>query len=218
MTSRRPSRMPRITRTTSIAMATLLLLLLGACAQTFFNMTSTLGGANPGTRSNIDVMFINNTPYRALFTFGTYDPQNLNQDSRVAFAPRFDQFTAAANAADRLEGNTSSDVFTFACGRAMSIGGRQLIRLLIDEELTANLDEAALTTGIIFSADPLDSDGADQPTAGTGPETVTLQGAEYQCDSLLVYTFSLDTARAECLAEPPIPDNCFITELDVLLP
>jgi hypothetical protein len=200
-----------------------MLLLLGACA-TYYNMTTTLGGSMPGQRSGINVMFINNTPYRAIFTFGTYDAQNIpsiDPDDNLAFTPQFDQFFASDDASERLEGNTSSAVFTFTCGRALSVGGHQIIQIIQimeDEDLTGDLDESALTPGIGFSADPLDSDDADQPTAGTGDETVTLQGAEYQCDSLLVYTFSIDTANEECLGDTPIPDDCFITELDVLLP
>jgi hypothetical protein len=179
-----------------------LLIGLACTPAAFFNNTISLGGDVPGRRGNVNVAFINNTPFRAIFTFGTYDPQN------PLFVPQFDQFTAGPNAADRLEGNTDSQVFTFQCGRAMSIGGDELIQRIREEGLGTDADQAALEPGITFSDRPLDDPDADQPTAGRAVGVVTLQGYEYRCESLLVYTFELD----------PTQPGGFRIDLNVILP
>src|SRR5690606_5035764 len=85
------------------------------------NNTVSLGGNNPGQRGNINVTFINNTPFRAIFTYGVYDPQN------TTFGPEFKQFFVDPDPDLRLEGNSESEVVTFTCGRAFSIGGEELI-------------------------------------------------------------------------------------------
>ena len=168
-----------------------LLASLVSCTPTaFVNNTASLGGTTPGSRGNISVAFINKTPFRAIFTYGTYDPQN-NQ-----FTPQFGQFSATADASTRLEGNSESTPVTFQCGRAISVGGEQLIQWLKDQNLTGSADEAALQPGIAFSDKPLDDPDADQPTAGRVNGVVTLQGVEYQCDSLVVYTFDLDSTSS----------------------
>lgn len=166
-----------------------LLLPLGCGSASFFNNTTTLGGDTPGQRSTINVAFVNKTPFRAIFTFGTYDPQN------PLFVPEFDQFIAGADPIKRLEGNSESAVFTFQCGRAMSLGGQELIDAIRDATLETPPNETALQAGIAFSDKPLDDPAADEPTAGRAVGVVTLQGAEYQCDSLLVYTFEVDPAE-----------------------
>ncbi|MEP0844029.1 MAG: hypothetical protein HRF43_15105, partial [Phycisphaerae bacterium] len=48
----------------------------GCDLDTFLNNTASLGGNTPGQRGNVRVAFINHTPFRAVFTYGTYDPQN----------------------------------------------------------------------------------------------------------------------------------------------
>ncbi len=152
----------------------------------FINNTTTLGGTTPGSRGNISIAFINRTPFRAIFTYGVYDPQNPQ------FRPEFGQFAAGPDSTTRLEGNSESDTITFTCGRAISVGGDRLIQLIRDQNLVGDSDPAALQPGIAFSDQPLDSEDADQPTAGRATGVVTLQGVEFQCDSLVVYTFELD--------------------------
>jgi len=49
--------------------------------------------------------------------------------------------------------------------------------------------------GIAFSDRPLDDPDAGISTAGWAPGLVTLQGAEYQCDSLVTYTFEVDPSQ-----------------------
>jgi len=171
--------------------------------ESFFNNTTSLGGDVPGGRGNVQVSFINNTPYRAIFTVGTYDPLSLD------VGPFVGQFTAGPDPTRRLEGNSSSPINTLVCGRALALGDSQLIELVRGEdELMATMDEAALITGIAFSDKPLGEDGDDQPTAGLADPMTTLQGSQFQCESLLIYTFEVDANE---------PDG-FRIDLDVILP
>ncbi len=171
----------------------------------FFNNTTSLGGDTPGERGTVSVAFNNNTSYRAIFTFGTYDPLNTPQDTPLAFPIEFGQFFVDADPANRLEAHTSSDAVGFSCGRAVSVGGGHLIQLIFENGLDEGADRAALLplpdpdtgqaqarAGIAFSDRHLDQEGADLPTAGWAEGLVTLQGAEYRCGSLLVYTFEED--------------------------
>jgi len=172
----------------------------------FLNNTASLGGTVPGERGSVQVGFINNTPFRAIFTFGTYDPQDQNS------VPEFDQFQVDADATLRLEGNSSSAIFTFTCGRVVGVGDSGLIaRIQSTDAVRSNgedINSTALEAGIAFSDRPLDDPDADQPTAGRSDSTTTLHGTEYQADSLLIYTFEVDANE---------PDG-FRINLDVILP
>ncbi|MFQ5489219.1 MAG: hypothetical protein ACE5GE_00745, partial [Phycisphaerae bacterium] len=50
--------------------AILLPMLAGCNSETFLNQTASVGGDTAGTPGGIDVGFINNTPVRAVFTYG----------------------------------------------------------------------------------------------------------------------------------------------------
>ena len=170
-----------------MAMACLSLSL--GCTPAFFNNTTTLGGDTPGGRSNVNVAFINHTPFRAIFTYGTYDPRNS------AFTPQFKQFFVDPDPANRLEGNSESTIVSLQCGRALAVGTQDLIDAIRDSKPETPPNETALQAGIAFSDKPLDDPAADQPTAGRAVGVTTYQGAEFQCDSLLVYTFEVDATQ-----------------------
>jgi hypothetical protein len=162
----------------------------------FVNNTVALGGSTPGSRGGIEMQFVNNTPFRAIFTFGTYDPQNST------FTPEFGQFFVDADPANRLEGNTTSRLFTFAgsangttgVGRVVTVGGSGIIQFIKDQKLEAN--DTALTPGVTFSSSPLDSPDADQPTAGRAPALDLFIGVDYQHDSRIIFTFNVDPTQA----------------------
>jgi hypothetical protein len=160
------------------------------------------------------VSFINNTPYRAIFTYGSYDP---NAWDPIDFDPdnpdyvmEFGQFGAGSDPDTRLEGNTSSDIFFFTCGRAISVGGKEFVQRLMEQEMIEMDEDDTVEglSGVSFSDKPLDDPDADQPTAGRDGGTVTLQGVAFQCESLLVYTFEVDDSE---------PDG-FRIDLEVILP
>jgi len=165
------------------------LLALSCSPATYLNNTTSLGGNNPGQRGNIMVQFENRTPFRAIFTYGSYDPQNQQ------FGPQFGQFFASTTTSQRLEGNTISPVFTFDCGRAFSLGGQQLIEYIRKNNLTQDTDPEALVPGITFSDRPVDDPEAEAPTAGRADPVTNLQGVDYPCDALLIYTLNLDDTQ-----------------------
>lgn len=151
--------------------------------------TATLGGNNPGGRGNLRVAFINETPFRAIFTYGTYDPEN------PGFTPQFRQFSVSPTAASRLEGNSESAPITLQCARAVSIGSAEFIERLRDAGLVDNASEEALQPGISFSDRPLDDPQAGQPVAGHLDGIETVQGLEFPCEALLVYTLRTDATQ-----------------------
>ena len=182
-----------------------------ACTPAWLNNTSSLGGDTPGGRGSVQVIFVNNTPWRAVFTVGVYDPQDQNS------VPQIEQFQVDAGAADNgfnrgLAGNESSDVISFTCGRAVSIGDAALLDRIAETNPTPTnsgpLAAEALILGVGFSEKPLDDAEADSVFVASADPLVTLQGAEFQCDSLLVYTFTPDPAIA----------GRVLSTLDVILP
>lgn len=167
---------------------------VAACGPyTIFGNTSSLGGSTPGGRGKIKVSFINNTPYRALFTYGVYDAQS------TAFTPQFGQMVVEPRSSSsldgRLEGNSTSSVFTLSCARVFSIGGIELISRIKDAKLDSGLNEEAFVPGIGFSDKAIDDVEAGVATAGRIDEVVTYQGTQFPCDALLIYTFTVDTTQ-----------------------
>ena len=56
-----------------VGVFTLSTLLAGGCAIPLDNLTASLGGSTAAARGTVRVLFINNTPHRAVFTYGTFD-------------------------------------------------------------------------------------------------------------------------------------------------
>jgi hypothetical protein len=163
-----------------------------------------LGGDVAGGRGSIEVVFDNQTPYRAIFTFGTYDPQDQTS------VPVYGQF-AVDPEQDETPFNRGLDPDTVSprgsvfinCGRVFSLGGQELINRIEAEDVepfnNAPVIEAALRTGIYFTAAPLDDPDANavENFAIRADPVVSLVGVDYGCDSLLVYTLRLDPENSE---------------------
>jgi len=143
--------------------------LLTCGCDAWFNLTQPL-------EDGVYVGLINKTPYRAIFTIGSYDP--LDENSR----PDFNQY--------RLEGNAVSWAI-FTCHRAVDIGTQKLLDLIEKSEQII-LDEAAFITGVNFSSAPADSPDAASPTEGTAAPVRVLHGVDYPCGALLIFTFVED--------------------------
>lgn len=194
-----------------MGMGLLMSLMSAGCADFYFNNTSSLGGDTPGLRGDVEVAFVNNTPYRALFTYGTYDPLNLDQNQFFAFPVQFEQFSLDDNARYRLERNSTSNTFTFACGRAMALGTETLAELIEDNDIRETTSGAPVYTqflrpvvgsdgeqdiaGIAFTDRALDDPDAGASIVAWAEPVVTLQGAEYQCESRIIYTFEQDDTQ-----------------------
>ncbi len=159
------------------------------------NVTAPTTNFGPGGQllpRAIRVAFINNTPFRAIFTFGAYD-----QLDKEGVPTNIGQL--------RLEGNSTSQTFTQPCRRTFSVGGDELIRL-IEENRRSTLinitDERALVRGVNFSGAPLGDPLAAEPTEGTAVGSVKLVGVDFTCErkdirditgtGLLIFTFEPD--------------------------
>lgn len=156
--------------------------------------TSDFGILGQPTERTIRVGFVNNTPFRAIFTFGAYN--QLDEDSFPTGAQQL-----------RVEGNTSSAQFNQPCRRTFSVGGAELVRLIKENRnspLINITDELALVDGVNFSAAPANDPLAAEPTEGTALGREVLVGVDFTCarndirqttgTGLLVFTFEQDAA------------------------
>lgn len=148
--------------------------LLGFARGQFLNFTTQRTG-------NVLIGFVNNTAARAVFTFGGYEPLNETTD------PTFGQL--------RLEAGTSSAQITQVCRRTFSIGGADLIRLVQSSGQSIN-DTKALVNGVNFSTAPTTDPLGTEPTAGKAAALTLLQGDDYLCAGLLLFSFDADPSAA----------------------
>jgi hypothetical protein len=133
--------------------------------------TDFVGPFGRPTPRAISVGFINDTPFRAIFTFGAYDQLDEN-----TLPTGFGQL--------RLEGNTSSAVQTQPCRKTFSVGGAELIKLIEDNESDPNItvtDENALIDGVYFSGAPVGDPLEAEPTEGTAEGRAVLNGVDFTC-------------------------------------
>ena len=205
-------------KTIALIATTITAAVLMSCnLETFLNQTATFGapgssgtaGAplSSGLRGTFSVNFENNTPFRAIFTTGVFD----NTDERTT--PVFFQFSPdtqiqAINSTATLEGDSSSGLITFPCGRVFSVGSRSLISLVATNPGTFApvIDEPALLDGVGFSDAALTSPAAADPNEGFAGGFEALLGVDFNCGSVI-------NARLE-FADVGI--NRFQVELDVI--
>jgi hypothetical protein len=128
-------------------------------------------------RGNANFAFLNETPYRAIFSFGLFDP--LDQKTQL----QFDQL--------RLEGESFSQVFQLSCQRAISVGSERLLVLAEDQDVQIN-DNDAFVVGVSFSDTDAEDPLAGRPTVGRA-DPLTLQlGIDYSCETFVVFIFRQD--------------------------
>jgi hypothetical protein len=177
----------------------ILLALIGSCTQNgFLNLISAGSDFSPPFGEPVprvmSVGFINNTPFRAIFTFGGYD--QLDQDGLPI---GFGQI--------RVEGNTSSPQIAQPCRKTFSVGGDELILRIErnrEDPVLVITDEAALVNGVNFSGAPLGDPLEAEPTEGTAEGMDRLIGVDFTCErtdirqnsgtGLLLFTFVEDAA------------------------
>lgn len=158
----------------------LVLLGTGSCAP---NLVANLIEERAG---DISVIFINNTPYRVVFTYGTYDPLDRITPGEVNMAQ------------ERIEAHLTSGPNTIPCARAFAIGTEEFIARANATDAPAAIqefDSGAFTPDIIFSSAPPDDVAATMPTAGkiAGGYEVLL-GVDYACGDRLIFVFEEDEA------------------------
>ena len=176
----------------SLATSVLLTLVvpgIAGCGEAFVNLTASLGGDWAGERGTIRVLFINNTPHRAVLTFGSYD--QTDQFSQ----PDFAQYGLSEFGAT-LDGNSSSQIISIECARVFSIGGPDLLALIEQNLSEAALDEDAFIEGIEFFSIPSDDaegdDSGNPVNEGSAPPFEALLGVDFPCNALLIIRFEFD--------------------------
>ncbi len=173
------------------------LLAVGGCADFFTNQTASLGGSVGGGRGTVDVLFINNTPFRAVMTYGSYE--QTDQDSQ----PAIEQF--APNDLQRtLDGEATSDIRLLPCGRVFGVGSTQLLALIDenvpdDVSVPGNLPDRSIVTealveGVEFFSFTTDDEDDQEVLAfeGRARPLVALLGADFPCNSLLIVRLEFD--------------------------
>ncbi|HNO79620.1 MAG TPA: hypothetical protein PKN33_16340 [Phycisphaerae bacterium] len=174
------------TRLAAPLMLVMTLLVLSGCGlDGLLSLTASLGGNVAGQRGNAEVLFINNTPFRAIFVFGAYD--NLDRDTQ----PTLLSFSSDPDTLN-LEGNSETTIQQVQCSRVFSIGGEGLLA-----RAQENLDEAALENvplieGVYFSSAEVGDDDADEPNEGIAPPLDSNIGADFECGALLIYRLEFD--------------------------
>lgn len=134
---------------------------------------------------NISFAFINNTPYTAAFTFGTWDEWD-----RSPGTISIDQLLVAAN--------TTTAPTQLTCGRSAAVGTQDLV----DRVLATKADETddfipnAFAAEVHFSDAPAGSEAEALPTVGTALGKGVLLGVDYSCGDRLVFTFYEDPDAA----------------------
>jgi hypothetical protein len=129
------------------------------------------------TLGTISVGFVNNTPFRAILTYGTYNPEN--------------QFSTPDFQALRLEGNSISVIDEPKCDRRMAVATSALISQIT--KAGANVpDQEALHSAVFFSAAPLGDALEAAATEGIAAGRDQDLGVDFKCRSLLIYTFEVD--------------------------
>jgi hypothetical protein len=194
----RPKRSPISGRHLIVLAAGLAGAVVSCSTTALFNLPAATSDFAPGlgqpTPRAVQVGFINNTPFRAIFTFGGYEP--YDQD---ALPTSFGQL--------RLEGNTASAQVAQPCRKAFTVGGADLIRLITENEADPSMavpDPQALIRGVNFSGAPVGDPLEAEPTEGTAEALDLLVGVDFTCNrtdirqatgsGLLLFTFEQDAA------------------------
>jgi hypothetical protein len=161
---------------------------LAGCGADFSNLTASFGGATAGTRGKVRVVFINNTPYRAVFTVATYD--QIDRSSGLDFRQFSNDPTGLV-----LDGDSTSAIGSLDCARVFSIGGPRLIALF-ETLADANAVPEALIEGVeFFRVEAAAGDAAAAPapvSQGKAPPFEALLGVDFPCNALLIVRFEID--------------------------
>ena len=130
---------------------------------------------------DVTFVFINDTPYRAVFSFGTY-----NDLDRSPGAINLQQL--------RLEAHAISEPVTVACAHNGAVGTDGLVArvLATDADDTLEFDRDALNEWVGFSSFPSDSTGAGLADAGSAEGLEVLLGYDFSCGDELIFTFVED--------------------------
>lgn len=194
-----------------------LILASGGCrVDQFLNATASFGpdgglspaGAplNSGFRGTFRVLLENNTPFRAVFTYGAFD------DTDELTTPVFFQYSPQsliipADEMATLEAHQNSGVLTFPCARVFALGSRSLINLVAENPgaFADTVDTLGLLDGVGFSDIPLGTEFEGFPNQGFAAGFEARLGVDFNCGSFLIVRLEFND----------VGDNRFRVEIDV---
>jgi hypothetical protein len=137
----------------------------------------------PTSGGDVRFLFINDTDYRALFSFGTWNDLN-----RAPGEVDFQQL--------RLEAHSSSEEVTATCSHNAAVGTDKLVARVVATEAddVEGFDPEAFNSRVGFSSFPEGSEGEGLADAGHANGVEVLLGVDYSCGDVLVFTFVEDDA------------------------
>lgn len=149
---------------------------VSGCSDTWLNLTKVIG-------DDVTMVFINNTPYRAAFSYGSYDAWNRNPPGDVDFAQT------------SVEAHSDTAGVSVTCGRNVAIGTQGLVTRVLDTSADVDysgFDANRFDTTVHFSDAPAGSDAQYLATAGTAAGLEVLLGVDYSCGDTLMFIFEED--------------------------
>ncbi|MFH1746468.1 MAG: hypothetical protein ABIG44_05420 [Planctomycetota bacterium] len=128
------------------------------------------------------VIFINDTAYRASFSYGSWDAMDRNPPGPLEFRQR------------RLEAHDTAGPTAISCARNFAIGTQDFYDRAVYHEvnLSSTFDADAFNVVVNFSDAPADSDLAAAATVGTALGTERLLAVDYNCGDQVIFTFVQD--------------------------
>ncbi len=160
-------------------------MVLSGCGVDFLNLTAPFGGNVAGGRGQVQIAFINNTPYRAVFTFATYD--QTDPASELDFLQFSHDETGLI-----LEGNSTSAIVALECARVFSIGSPRMLDLIAENLPVTSLADEAIIEGVEFFIIPDGDSAVVSISQGKSSPFEALLGVDFPCNALLIVRFEID--------------------------
>ena len=131
---------------------------------------------------DVTVVFINDTPYRAGCSFGSYDAFDRSTTADVTLAQQL------------VEAKTSTAPITLPCRRNTAVGTEFFIRRVLDTDtqLRTTYNPDIFGPLVNFSSAPLGSEAEALPTEGTAEGIEVRLGVDYAWGDQLIFTFVED--------------------------
>jgi len=154
------------------------------------SLTTSLGGSDAGGRGRVLVLFMNNTPYRAVFTTGMFDPADETTVPMIA------QFVLDETDGPVLPPQSMSEIGSFTCARTLSLGSERLLELVDANAPEVEIDPVAGVAGIGFFEEGEDAD-VEPVSAGRIPSFDVRLGVDFPCGALLIFRFEINDVGEE---------------------
>ncbi len=131
---------------------------------------------------DVNVQFINNTRFRAAFSYGTYDDLDRATPGEITLEQV------------RIEANEITSPNAINCARDLSIATQELVDRVIARrgDESSDFDADAFDSVVHFSAAAEDDPAAALPTVGTAVGVSLRIGVDFTCNDRVLVTFEED--------------------------